>query len=45
MPPPANLFTDHNSHLPDELVTILLDATNVRIERIVSHGQASPNDF
>ena len=42
---PTNLFADLPSHLPDELVTTLLNATNVRIERIVSHGHASPEGF
>ena len=40
-----NLFADIPQHLPDELVTTLLNATNVRIERIVSHGHASPEGF
>lgn len=40
-----SLFTDFTSQLPDELVTILLDAANVRIERIVSRGHVSPKDF
>ena len=40
----ANLFADLPHHLPDELFTPLLDAA-VRIERIVSHGHASPADF
>ena len=42
---PTNVFTDLPSHLPDELSTTLLEATNVCIERIVSHGHASPPDF
>ena len=42
---PTNLFADLPQHLPDELVTTLLDATNVRIERIISHGHASPEGF
>ena len=29
----------------DELFTTLLDAASVRIERIVSHGHASPEGF
>ena len=29
--------------LPDELFTTILDAANVRIERSVSHGHASPD--
>ena len=40
-----NLFVDLPRHLPDELFTTLLDAANVRIERIVSHGHASPEGF
>jgi cupin 2 domain-containing protein len=39
-----NLFTAHQANLPDELFTTLLEANNVRIERIVSHGQSSPKD-
>ncbi|MGO9465183.1 MAG: cupin domain-containing protein [Isosphaeraceae bacterium] len=42
---PTNFFTDLPPHLPDELCTTLLDAANVRIERIVSHGHASPEGF
>jgi len=42
---PSNLFADFPSNLPDELVTTLLKADDVRIERIVSHGQASPEGF
>ena len=38
-----NLFADIPSSLPEELFTTLLDATPVRIERIVSHGQSSPD--
>lgn len=41
----SNLFTDLPSSLPDELFTTLLDADNLRIERIVSHGHASPEGF
>ena len=44
-----NLFTDLPENLPenlpDELLTTLLKAANVRIERIVSHGHASPEEF
>ena len=40
-----NLFADLPSHLPDELTTILLEAADVRIERIVSHGHVSPDGF
>ena len=42
---PFNLFADLPQQLPDELSTTLLEAANVRIERIVSHGHASPADF
>ena len=41
----ANLFADLPAHLPDELISTLLDAADVRIERIVSHGHASPEGF
>src|SRR5438067_6317794 len=42
---PSNLFVGLPRHRPDELFTTLLDAANVRIERIVSHGHASPEGF
>ena len=41
----TNLFAELPSNLPDELFTTLLEAENVRIERIVSHGHVSPADF
>ena len=41
----SNLFTNLPSNLPDELFTTLLEATNLRIERIVSHGHSSPEGF
>jgi cupin 2 domain-containing protein len=41
----TNLFTDLAANLPDELLTTLLKAANIRIERIVSHGHASPDGF
>jgi len=41
----TNLFTDLPQSLPDELVTTLLEAAHVRIERIVSHGHVSPDGF
>ncbi len=40
-----NLFADLPLNPPDEFFTILLDDANVRIERIVSHGHASPEGF
>jgi len=41
----GNLFTDVPHKLHEEQVRELLAASNVRIERIVSTGQASPPDF
>jgi len=41
----SSLLADLPDHLPDELVTTLLESADVRIERIVSHGHASPKDF
>lgn len=41
----SNLFTNLPSNLPDELFTTLLEANNLRIERIVSHGHSSPEGF
>lgn len=41
----TNLFTDLPANLPDEFLTTLLKAANIRIERIVSHGHASPDGF
>ena len=40
-----NLFHDILPQMPPELVQTLLTATNVRIERIVSQGHASPEGF
>jgi cupin 2 domain-containing protein len=42
---PTNLFSDLARGLPDEAVETLAEAAEVRIERIVSHGHASPPDF
>jgi cupin 2 domain-containing protein len=41
----VNLFADLTQDLPDELFTTLLEAANVRIERIVSQGHTSPDGF
>ena len=41
----TNLYADLPAQLPNELFTTLLDAANVRIERIASHGHASPEGF
>ncbi len=40
-----NLFAAIPASLPEEFVTTLLKSPQVRIERIVSHGQASPDGF
>lgn len=39
-----NIFSGLPADLPSELVTPLLEGGNVRIERIVSRGHASPED-
>ncbi|HMC64237.1 MAG TPA: cupin domain-containing protein [Gemmataceae bacterium] len=39
---PSNLFADLPQRLPDELFQTVLDAASLRIERIISHGHASP---
>lgn len=41
----TNLFTKLPAHLPEELFNTLLEAKNLHIERIVSHGHASPEGF
>lgn len=41
----ATLFADVPHQMPNEVVTPLLNAANERIERIVSHGHASPEGF
>ncbi len=40
-----NLFAELPTRLSDELVDILAEGKHVRIERIVSTGQASPTGF
>ena len=40
-----NLFADLPERLPKEFVQTLLQAADVRIERIISHGHASPEGF
>lgn len=40
-----NLFNDLPTNLPDNFLTTLLNAANIRIERIVSHGHVSPEGF
>lgn len=41
----SNLFTDIPPDLPEELVQPLLTRPGLRIERIVSRGQCSPDGF
>jgi cupin 2 domain-containing protein len=41
----ANLFRDISTPKDDEQFVELLSRTGVRIERIVSHGHASPPEF
>ena len=41
----SNLFTGISRQLPDELLTTLVAAEGVKIERIISTGQSSPPDF
>lgn len=43
--PSKNLFADFPANLPEELFETLVSSPDVRIERIVSHGHASPEDF
>ena len=40
-----NLFSNIPSNLPAELIETLIQSDGVRVERIVSHGHASPEGF
>ena len=40
-----NLFDNLPTNLPEELVHVLAQSNQVRIERIVSNGQGSPKGF
>lgn len=40
-----NLFSDIPNELPNELMSVLAEGEGVRIERIVSDGQCSPEGF
>ena len=40
-----SLFSNIPTSLPEEVTETLLDAASVKIERIVSHGHTSPQDF
>jgi cupin 2 domain-containing protein len=41
----SNIIADVPRHALDEQLTSMLQANNLRIERIVSHGHASPPGF
>ena len=43
--PMANLFDDLPASLAQELVEVIAECQHVRIERIVSTGQCSPDGF
>ena len=43
--PTNNLFADLPKELPEELTETLAASEHVRVERIVSTGQSSPDDF
>lgn len=40
-----NIFANVPAQLPEELTEVLVQSPRVRIERIVSHGHASPAGF
>jgi len=40
-----DLFADISDHLKDELIETILQTSNFRIERIVSHGHCSTEGF
>jgi cupin 2 domain-containing protein len=42
---PSNWFRDLPSSLPEEIFETIVNVSNFRIERIVSHGQFSPEGF
>ena len=41
----GNLFAKIPEYFPEELVQTILSAASFRVERIVSHGHASPEGF
>ena len=45
MTSPPNLFSDLPSHAEKEIFSTLLHRPGCRVERIVSHGQKSPEEF
>jgi len=40
-----NIFSDIPPNFPKEIIETLVDSPNVKIERIVSKGDKSPEDF
>jgi len=44
-PPTLNLHDPLPTAAPEEIIDVLATADGVRLERIVSHGQASPDSF
>src|SRR5437773_4666198 len=42
---PTNLLSNIPTSLPEELLETLVQADNIHIERIVSHGHVSPEGF
>ena len=45
MQPKSNIFTNIPEAFDEELIETILDSDQVRIERIVSRGHASPDNF
>ena len=41
----ANLFADIPERAKEEIIEIISSGTNFRIERIISYGQTSPENF
>ena len=41
----GNLFANIPEHLTEEFLENLLDTSSIRVERIVSTGQTSPDGF
>ena len=41
----SNLFANLTHNLPSEVISVLAESKDVRIERIVSHGHSSPDGF
>lgn len=41
----GNLFSELPDDIPEEIFQTLIQAGHVKIERIISHGQTSPENF